>query len=161
MESVDMEKNKAVIISTIVVLGVVCFIFWIFFGIISYRRAIYSFESVGNSCGRDRYELYDEKDGVRYFVACFDEVNVIEERFIFKYRYPLTKYIDNGTLLGILQKTDIYKWAYDDIIQTDYSVNTYPEENSNLLITKCQVGEYTDYYIHKSQSNTFCRYLYQ
>ena len=111
-----MEKNKAVIISTIVVLGVVCFIFWIFFGVISYRRAIYSFESVGNSCGRDRYELYDEKDGVRYFVACFDEVNVIEERFIFKKKYPLKKYIADDSIHDMLQKEIIYKYQYEFLL---------------------------------------------
>lgn len=151
---------KMIIIFSCVILGFLAFIFWLFFVVIAYRRPIYLYELVGKSCDRDNYELYYEKDGVRYYSACYDKVNVVEERFVFYYRYDVKKYIDEHRLLGILQKATINKWLYDDILQTDYFVDSY-EDNDSVVITKCQVGGVTDYYFHSQQSNTFCKYFYQ
>ena len=94
VKKIDSEKKsdiKITIISCIIVLGIFAFIFWVAFVIISYRRPIYLYEGVGTACSRDEYQLYYEKDGVRYYNSCYDEVNVVEKRFIFYYRYDIKK----------------------------------------------------------------------
>ena len=56
-------KNKKIIITVVVVLGLLAFVFWIFFAVISYRRADYGIEGIGRPCSRDDYELYAKKMG--------------------------------------------------------------------------------------------------
>ncbi len=165
VKKIDGEKKsdiKITIISGIIVLGIFAFVFWVAFVVISYRRPIYLYEGVGSACSRDEYQLYYEKDGVRYFNSCYDEVNVVEKRFIFYYRYDIKKYIDAGRLLRILQKATINKWNVNGILQTNYLVETYGDGDA-IEIIKCQVDGKTDYYFvneaHSSQS--FCRYFYQ
>ena len=157
-----MKDKKVILIIIVSILGIFAFIFWIFFGVISYRRAIYYYEGVAGTCSRDQYQLFYKKDGVRYFSACYDEVMVVEKRFIFNYRYNIKKYIDEGSLLRILQKVPITKWAYNDILHTDYSVPNYSEDG-NMTIVKCQIDNKTDYYFVPSMqvNQSFCRYFYQ
>lgn len=154
-----MKSRKAIFITIALILGFLAFVFWIFFAVISYRRAIYGLEGIGKFCGRDSYELYAKKDGVKFYTACYDKVNVVEERFIFRYRKDLKKYIQDGSIYGILQKADIYKWRFNNGIQTDYTFSDY--DDVSLTVTKCTVDGKNTYYVHGSPSNTFCQYFYQ
>ena len=158
----DKKDIKVTIITLLIILGIFSLIFWIFFVVISYRRPIYYYEAVGDSCDRDSYELYYEKDDVRYYSPCYDEVNIVEKRFIFYHRFDVKKYIDEGRLLHILQKATITKWAYDGILQTDYYVDVYKDSDS-IMVTKCQLDGKTDYYFHgaNSYNNYYCKYFYQ
>ena len=153
-------KNKKAIIGVIVVLGVLAFIFWIFFAVISYRRANYGLEGIGISCSRDDYEIYASKDGVKFYSACYEKVNMLEERFIFVYKYDLKQYIRDGSIYSILQKADIYKWRFNRGIQTDYTFSLH-DGYHGLMVTKCTVDGEDTYYIHGNQSSTFCQYFYQ
>lgn len=153
-------KNKKIIITVVVVLGLLAFVFWIFFAVISYRRADYGIEGIGRPCSRDDYELYAKKDGVEFYSACYENVNMMEERFIFLYKHDLKEYIRDGSIYSILQKADIYKWRFSNGIQTDYTFSLH-DYHQSLMVTKCTVDGEDTYYIHGNESPTFCQYFYQ
>ena len=153
-------KNKKIIITVVVVLGLLAFVFWIFFAVISYRRADYGIEGIGHPCSRDDYELYAKKDGVEFYSACYENVNMMEERFIFLYKHDLKEYIRDGSIYSILQKADIYKWRFSNGIQTDYTFSLH-DDHQSLMVTKCTVDGEDTYYIHGNESPTFCQYFYQ
>ena len=126
--------------------------------VISSRRPnyIFSISSVGVDCSKREYSLYYEKDDVKYYSACYDKVNVREEKFIFKKTDDIKKYIDNGQLLSILQKFDMDKWQYSEGIQTDYYVL---DSSKSLIITRCSSDSYDTYYFHRSVDGYFCQYF--
>ena len=68
--------------------------------------------------------------------------------------------IREGEFLNILQKSDIYKWAFPGGIQMDYYVDDY-SDSTNLIVSKCSLKNRTDYYIYNGQDSNLCRYLYQ
>lgn len=154
-----MGDKKYIFITVGIVLGVFAFLFWIFFAVISYRRANYGIEGLGRTCGSDGYELYASKDGVKFYSACYEKLNMREERFIFVYKHDLKQYIRDGSIYSILQKADIYKWRFSRGIQTDYTFSPH-DDYQGLMVTKCTIDGEDTYYIHGSQSSTFCEYLY-
>ena len=81
-----MKQYKIVIISMVIGLGIISFIFWFFFAVISYRRPNYSYEVIGGYCSRDNFDLYYKNDNVRYYSACYKKINLVEERFIFNFK---------------------------------------------------------------------------
>ena len=141
-----------------ILLSFFAFLFWLFFMVISSRRPnyIFSISSVGVDCSKREYSLYYEKDDVKYYSACYDKVNVREEKFIFKKTDDIKKYIDNGQLLSILQKFDMDKWQYSEGIQTDYYVL---DSSKSLIITRCSSDSYDTYYFHRSVDGYFCQYF--
>lgn len=155
-----MKQYKIVIISMVIGLGIISFIFWFFFAVISYRRPNYSYEVIGGYCSRDNFDLYYKNDNVRYYSACYKKINLVEERFIFNFKRDLKEVIREGEFLNILQKADIYKWAFPGGIQMDYYVDDY-SDSTNLIVSKCSLKNRTDYYIYNGQDSNLCRYLYQ
>lgn len=153
-------KNKKIIIMTVIIMGMLALLFWIFFAVISYRRADYGIEGIGDPCNRDDYEVYASKDGIKFYSACYEKINILEERFIFLYREDLKQYIQDGSIYSILQKADIYKWRFNNGIQTDYTFSLR-NDYQKLMITKCTVDGEDTYYIHGNQTSTFCQYFYQ
>lgn len=141
-----------------ILLSFFAFLFWLFFMVISSRRPnyIFSISSAGVDCSKREYSLYYEKDDVKYYSACYDKVNVREEKFIFKKTDDIKKYIDNGQLLSILQKFDMDKWQYSEGIQTDYYVL---DSSKSLIITRCSSDSYDTYYFHRSVDGYFCQYF--
>ena len=141
-----------------ILLSFFAFLFWLFFMVISSRRPnyIFSISSAGVDCSKREYSLYYEKDDVKYYSACYDKVNVREEKFIFKKTDDIKKYIDNGQLLSILQKFDMDKWKYSEGIQTDYYVL---DSSKSLIITRCSSDSYDTYYFHRSVDGYFCQYF--
>ena len=141
-----------------ILLSFFAFLFWLFFMVISSRRSnyIFSISSAGVDCSKREYSLYYEKDDVKYYSACYDKVNVREEKFIFKKTDDIKKYIDNGQLLSILQKFDMDKWQYSEGIQTDYYVL---DSSKSLIITRCSSDSYDTYYFHRSVDGYFCQYF--
>ena len=153
-----MGDKKYIFITIGIVLGVFAFLFWIFFVVISSRRPNYTFSisTTGDDCSKREYSLYYEKDDVKYYSACYDKVNVREEKFIFKKTDDIKKYIDNGQLLSILQKFDMDKWKYSEGVQTDYYVL---DSSKNLIITRCSSESYDTYYFHRGVDGYFCQYF--
>ena len=141
-----------------ILLSFFAFLFWLFFMVISSRRPnyIFSISSADVDCSKREYSLYYEKDDVKYYSACYDKVNVREEKFIFKKTDDIKKYIDNGQLLSILQKFDMDKWQYSEGIQTDYYVL---DSSKSLIITRCSSDSYDTYYFHRSVDGYFCQYF--
>lgn len=153
-----MGNKKYIFITTGIVLGVFAFIFWVFFVIISSRRPNYTFSvsATGTDCSKREYSLYYEKNGVKYYSACYDKVNVIEEKILFKKTDDIKKYIDSGQLLSILQKFNMDKWKYSEGVQTDYYVL---DSSKNLIITRCSSDSYDTYYFHRGIDGYFCQYF--
>ena len=151
-----MRNKKYIFITIGIVLGVFSFLFWIFFAVISSRRPNYTFSNAGTDCSKREYSLYYEKNDVKYYSACYDKVNVIEEKFLFKKTDDIKKYIDNGQLLSILQKFDMDKWKYSEGVQTDYYVL---DSSKNLIITRCSTETQDTYYFHRGTDGYFCQYF--
>lgn len=152
-----MKKYRVIIgIFVIIFLGL-AFVFWIFFGVISYRRVRYSYEVEGNYCSRDNFLFYYKKDGIRYYNACYQKITVVEERFIFRFKQDLKKAIDTGEFFETLQQVNNYKWAFPGGVQTDYYLN----DSNDLMISKCSLEDRVDYYIYYGEDRNLCYYLYQ
>ena len=153
-----MGDKKYIFITIGIVLGVFAFLFWIFFAVISSRRPNYIFalSNADTDCSKREYSLYYEKNDVKYYSACYDKVNVIEEKFLFKKTDDIKKYIDNGQLLSILQKFDMDKWKYSEGVQTDYYVL---DSSKNLIITRCSTETQDTYYFHRGTDGYFCQYF--
>lgn len=153
-----MGDKKYIFITIGIVLGVFAFLFWIFFAVISSRRPNYTFalSNADTDCSKREYSLYYEKNDVKYYSACYDKVNVIEEKFLFKKTDDIKKYIDNGQLLSILQKFDMDKWKYSEGVQTDYYVL---DSSKNLIITRCSTETQDTYYFHRGTDGYFCQYF--
>ena len=153
-----MENKIYIFVTTGIVLGVFALLFWIFFVVISSHRPNYTFSisTTGDDCSKREYSLYYEKDDVKYYSACYDKVNVREEKFIFKKTDDIKKYIDNGQLLSILQKFDMDKWKYSEGVQTDYYVL---DSSKNLIITRCSTETRDTYYFHRGTDGYFCQYF--
>ena len=153
-----MGNKKYIFITIGIVLGVFAFLFWIFFAVISSRRPNYTFalSNADTDCSKREYSLYYEKNDVKYYSACYDKVNVIEEKFLFKKTDDIKKYIDNGQLLSILQKFDMDKWKYSEGVQTDYYVL---DSSKNLIITRCSTETQDTYYFHRGTDGYFCQYF--
>lgn len=153
-----MENKKIIFISLSVAFSLFLIVFWIFFVVISSRRPTYtfSFSTGGEDCTKREYLLYYEKNDVKYYSACYDKVNVIEEKFFFKKTDDVKKYIDNGLLLSILQNFDMDKWKYSEGVQTDYYVL---DSSKNLIITRCSSGSHDTYYFHRGVDGYFCQYF--
>ena len=153
-----MGDKKYIFITVGIVLGVFAFLFWIFFAVISSRRPNYTFalSNADTDCSKREYSLYYEKNDVKYYSACYDKVNVIEEKFLFKKTDDIKKYIDNGQLLSILQKFDMDKWKYSEGVQTDYYVL---DSSKNLIITRCSTETQDTYYFHRGTDGYFCQYF--
>ena len=153
-----MGDKKYIFITIGIVLGVFAFLFWIFFAVISSRRPNYTFalSNADTDCSKREYSLYYEKNDVKYYSACYDKVNVIEEKFLFKKTDDIKKYIDNGQLLSILQKFDMDKWKYSEGVQTDYYVL---DSSKNLIITRCSTETQDTYYFHRGTDGYFCQHF--
>lgn len=153
-----MGDKKYIFITIGIVFGVFAFLFWIFFAVISSHRPNYTFSlsNAGTDCSKREYSLYYEKSDVKYYSACYDKVNVIEEKFLFKKTDDIKKYIDNGQLLSILQKFNMDKWKYSEGVQTDYYVL---DSSKNLIITRCSTETQDTYYFHRGTDGYFCQYF--